>query len=86
MESLPVTAVEPVRTSKLMLTPKEVSETLAISRGKAYELIASGTIPSVTFGRLVRVPEDALRSWTAEHLSGIHVRRDGRARTGRSRT
>ena len=46
-----------------------VAELLSISKTKAYELVASGEIPSVRLGRSVRVPLKALREWVLEQTS-----------------
>ena len=53
---------------RLLLRPSEVADTLGIGRSKAYELIASGVIPSIRLGASVRVPADALRTWIARQL------------------
>lgn len=50
---------------RLLLKPDEVAAALGMSRSKTYELIAAGTLPSVTVGGSVRVPADALRDWVA---------------------
>lgn len=55
--------VERARVAQLLLRPREVAEMLGISRSKAYELIASGQLPGVTFAGCRRVPADALRAW-----------------------
>jgi len=49
----------------LLLKPLEVAETLRISRGRVYELIKAGVIPSVRVGCALRVPAEALREWVA---------------------
>lgn len=49
--------------SKLLLTPNEAANQLAISRTKVYELMAAGTLRSIHIGRLRRVPVDALRDF-----------------------
>jgi excisionase family DNA binding protein len=48
---------------RLLYRPSEVGEALGICRSKAYELIASGEIPSIRIGGCVRVPVDKLREW-----------------------
>lgn len=48
---------------KLLLRPVEVSELLGIGRSRAYELIASGVLPSIRIGSSVRVPVDSLKAW-----------------------
>lgn len=44
------------------LTPFEVQAYLGLSRGTVYELLRRNEIPSVRFGRAIRVPKAALRS------------------------
>jgi excisionase family DNA binding protein len=41
--------------AKLLLTVKEASEVLAISRSKLYDLLNSGYLPSVHIGRSMRI-------------------------------
>ena len=38
------------------LTVEEVAERLRCNRNTAYALVASGAIPSVRVGRLIRIP------------------------------
>lgn len=55
--------------NKLLLRPTEAADVMGVSRSKAYELISSGTIPSIRIGGSVRVPLDALRAWIARQLA-----------------
>lgn len=48
---------------RLTLTVKEAAAVLGISRGLAYEMVKTGRIPSVRFGKRLLVPQRAL-----EHL------------------
>ena len=57
-------------TDRLLLRPLEVAHTLGIGRSKAYELIGSGTLPSIRIGGSVRVPADALREWVRQQVDG----------------
>lgn len=50
-------------TDRLLYRPSEVGEAIGVCRSKAYELIASGEIPSIKIGGCVRVPLDKLREW-----------------------
>ena len=50
----------------VLLRAEEVAELTKLGRSTVYELIASRTIPSIKFGRSVRVPLHALRRWIAE--------------------
>jgi excisionase family DNA binding protein len=54
---------------RLLLRPTEAADAIGVSRSKAYELIASGEIPSVKMGGCVRVPVAALNQWIADRLS-----------------
>ena len=54
------------RMEKLFLKPQEVAETLGLGRSKTYELLASGTLPSVRIGGSLRVPASALRAWAEQ--------------------
>ena len=46
--------------SKLTLNVEEAATVLGISRGLAYEMVKTGKIPSVRFGKRVLVPRRAL--------------------------
>jgi excisionase family DNA binding protein len=45
----------------------EMAAELKISRGRAYALVADGTIPAVKIGRSLRVSRRELRAWLATH-------------------
>jgi len=45
---------------RLTLTVPEVARLLRISKGSCYEAIHTGQIPSLRFGRSIRVPRHAL--------------------------
>lgn len=47
---------------RLLLRPSEAADALGVSRAKAYQLIAEGTIPSIRLGGSIRVPVDELRA------------------------
>lgn len=47
------------------LTVEEAARRLGIGRTTMYALLASGEIPSVTIGRLRRVPAEALSDYVA---------------------
>lgn len=44
----------------------EVAGVLRIARGRAYELVAEGEIPSIRIGRSVRVSRRDLERWLDE--------------------
>jgi len=53
----------------LLLRPDEAARELGIGRGKAYELIRSGELPSIRIGRSVRVPMTKLQDWINERAA-----------------
>jgi excisionase family DNA binding protein len=57
--------------TRILLTPAEMAATLGVGRTTAYQLIASGEIPVVRIGRLVRVPVDGLREWIRAHETAV---------------
>jgi excisionase family DNA binding protein len=50
----------------LFVRPGEVAQILRISRAKAYQLIASGALPSVRIGSSLRVPLGPLRQMAVD--------------------
>ena len=60
--------------AKLTLTVPEVAALLRISRGACYEAVRTGQIPSLRFGRLIRIPRHALEQLlNAHHIDGKKV-------------
>ncbi len=49
----------------LLLKVPEAARLLDISRGLAYELVARGELPSIRFGRVIRIPRHGLEQWIA---------------------
>ena len=52
--------------NKLIYSVTEMAELLGIGRSKAYELVRSGTIPSLRLGRRIVIPKLALSRFLAE--------------------
>ena len=57
------------------LRPRDIAATLGVSRQAIYKWIREGRLPSVRFGRAVRVPRTALAEFIQhvkgnEHVSG----------------
>lgn len=48
---------------KELLTAKDVQEVLGLSLSKVYDMMARGELPTLSVGRLVRVPRSALAAW-----------------------
>lgn len=55
----------------LALRVHQVADVLQIGKGKAYELVASGQIPSIRIGRSLRVPTEALRKWIESQQQSV---------------
>ena len=53
---------------RLLLRPAEAGDVIGVSRSRAYELIASGEIPSVDVDGSPRVPVAALKAWIEKRL------------------
>ena len=54
--------------SQLLLRVSEVARVLGISRQRAYQLVADGTLPHTRIGpRTIRIPRAALEAWLAVH-------------------
>jgi excisionase family DNA binding protein len=53
-----------------LLRVEVAARTLQIGRSKAYQLIATGELPSVRIGAAVRVPREALDAWIAARTRG----------------
>lgn len=51
---------------RLLLRADEAGRMLGLGRSKTYELIASGELPSIRVGNMVRVPVQALDEWLAQ--------------------
>jgi len=65
---------------KLLLTPREASTALGISRSKLYQLLAIGDLDSVHIGASRRVPAEALTTYVRS--LGVHCRRLGASARG----
>jgi excisionase family DNA binding protein len=46
-----------------------VAEALDVGRWKVYEMVATGELPVIRIGRLVKVPRAALERWIEERTS-----------------
>ncbi|ETA03993.1 transcriptional regulator [Frankia sp. CcI156] len=56
--------------TKLLLTPAEAAEILAVGRSTVYELLAAGDLESVRIGRSRRIPRAALDAFV-RRLRGL---------------
>jgi excisionase family DNA binding protein len=54
----------------VLLTVAEAAYVLAVSRTKAYELILSGQLESITIGSLRRIPRTSVDRFVQSHLAG----------------
>jgi len=53
---------------KLLLKVAEVVKATGFCRSVVYSMIASGELPSIRYGRSVRVPAVALRKWVERQM------------------
>ncbi|MCC7018567.1 MAG: helix-turn-helix domain-containing protein [Ardenticatenales bacterium] len=51
---------------RVLLTVKDVQELTQLGRTTVYALIRTGELPTVRFGRLIRVRREALDTWLAK--------------------
>lgn len=65
---LPVRAVSENGSApaKLLVTPEEAAEALAISRTRVYELLRRGELKSVKIGKVRRIPVAALQAYVEQ--------------------
>jgi excisionase family DNA binding protein len=52
----------------LTYTVLEAANVLRLSRAKVYQLIEREGLPTIHFGRAVRVPVDSLQDWLRERI------------------
>jgi excisionase family DNA binding protein len=57
---------------KLLLTPEEAADVLAISRSKFYELLSRQEIPSVRIDGCRRIPASVLHAYVEALLTDDH--------------
>ncbi len=53
----------------LLLRADEAAVALGLGRSTIYELLASGKLPAIRFGRAIRVPKAALEAWIREQTA-----------------
>jgi len=53
-----------------LLKARDLAERLSISRSQAFCLMRNGEIPTVKFGKLVRVREEDLENFIRANLTG----------------
>jgi excisionase family DNA binding protein len=55
----------------LLLRAEDVSRRLSLGRAQVYKMMAQGELPTVRFGRSVRVPLNRLHEWIAAREEGV---------------
>jgi excisionase family DNA binding protein len=66
-----------------LLTVAQTAEHLGTTTSKVYELVAKRSIPSVRFGRAIRIPQDDLDRLVSSAGEAQAPRHDDRQRTSR---
>ena len=59
------TAIAPATVVRLLYTPEEAAEALAVGRSTVYELMKAGALEFVKLGRSRRIRRDALETYVA---------------------
>jgi excisionase family DNA binding protein len=54
-----------------VLTVKEAADQLKVKPQWIYRMMHGGGLPFVRLGRLIRIDEDSLEKWLAEHRSVV---------------
>lgn len=55
--------------TKDLMTAEEVARWTGLGRGRIYEMMATGALPTVRIGKRVRVYRPALESWFVDQAS-----------------
>jgi excisionase family DNA binding protein len=66
--STPIQATNNSVPSPAFLTVDQVAQRLYVGRSTAYNMINAGEIPSIRFGRLIRIPLSALDAYLSNKL------------------
>lgn len=53
---------------RLTYTVPEAAHALGVGKNRVYDLIASGDLPAVKFGRVIRIPKTSLEEWLESKL------------------
>jgi excisionase family DNA binding protein len=69
-------------TERLAYRIHEFAEAIGVSRSKAYEIVASGEVPSIKVGGCLRIPVDSARGYIAQQLAARMPNDDARQAAG----
>jgi len=58
-----------VKYMKVLITVKEAADLLKVKPQWVYRMMRSDGLPCIRLGRQVRIDEDSLEKWLAEHRS-----------------
>lgn len=65
---------------RMCMSVEEAARALGLSRGRVFELIAIGEVPSLKVGRRRLVPVEALKVWISEQtVRALSATQDSRA-------
>ena len=62
--------------TEILLTVPEAARRLPLGRTLVYELIATGSLPSLKIGRARRIPASALEQWVTGQVGDESNRED----------
>ncbi|GAA2843542.1 helix-turn-helix domain-containing protein [Kribbella solani] len=69
----PMTTLDVLPTTPLLLTVEQAAQRLGIGRTSVYALLKTGEIESVPVGRLRRIPTECLDEYVRRLRSQIHT-------------
>lgn len=58
---------------KLMLSVPQACEAMEVGKTRLYELIASGSLPVIRWGRNIRIPVKEIEKWIEENKAASGV-------------
>ncbi len=74
--TLPRSRTNETTTRALLVSIKQASEMLSISRSVIYQLMDAGQLTPIRIGRSVRLPVEQLEQFVADRLAGVDTRHD----------
>lgn len=54
---------------RLVLSVAEAARLLGVGKNHLYDMVASGEIPHVRFGRLIKIPRSTLEAWLLDQAT-----------------
>lgn len=74
--TLPRSPTNETTTRALLVSIKQASEMLSISRSVIYQLMDAGQLKPIRIGRSVRLPVEQLEQFVADRVAAVEARQD----------